>query len=125
MAMSAIVFMNTPISTLRKSGWDGYNAKPLTFSAASKARSLLIMLMGGDRFEGMSIVPCGDGVIQFEWHRGQKSLEFEMAKGNQINYLKWDPAHGVEDEGFVEQSDTNALIEMIDWFKQRESTPAP
>ena len=61
-----------------ESGWDGENAMPLRPEALANAIALLIFMKASlPSFKEPFIAPTIDGYLQFEWHSGTKTLEFE------------------------------------------------
>jgi hypothetical protein len=65
------------------------------------------------------IVPMTRGRLQFEWHRGNRTLEFEFEKGETIHYLKWDSDEGIEEEEVVSVYQTDKIESLLRWFSSR------
>lgn len=59
---------------LRK-GWDSYAGKPISTNMRTAAFQLILDLATVDT-PRPSVVPIGDGTIQFEWHT--KDIDFEI-----------------------------------------------
>ena len=56
------------------------------------------------------------GRLQFEWHRGNRSLELEFESPTLIHFLKYDPDHDVEEEDVFSVEHTTRLMELLRWF---------
>ncbi len=61
-------------------------------------------------------MPVPGGRLQFEWPRGEKSLELEFETATTIHFLKWHPEEGIEEEGTYDRSDLDRSIQLIKWF---------
>ncbi len=99
------------ISALEQN-WDGYNAPPLTQELIDAARILV------DVLDGIAcrpnVVPLSGGGVQFEWHNGPQSLELGIEGFDHVNYLKYDPRYGMEEDGFISlPEDTCIEIQRI------------
>jgi hypothetical protein len=108
--------MNQELTRLTqlKRNWDGYNAQPLKEDLIDAARSLV------DLLEGVAcrpkVVPLSEGGVQFEWHNGPQTLEFGIEDAGDVNYLKYDPRHGIEEDGAVSLDDCDSLRALVAWF---------
>lgn len=102
-------------------GWDGYGAAPIDSGSLADALGAARILARG-LGPTPAVVPMSRGRLQFEWHRGGRSLELEFGGGGEIRYLKWDPAAGVEDEGVVPPSDPTRILDLTEWFSRRPPT---
>jgi hypothetical protein len=58
-----------------------------------------------------SIVPLGDGGIQFEWHRKQQDLEITFAADDTPQFFYQNRATGVEQIGLA--SDVTNLAQLL------------
>lgn len=95
--------------------WDGYGAPALDRDILNAARQFNARLAGSITVQPL-VVPMSSGVLQFEWHQGQKILELEVEDPATIHYLKWHPAEGLEEEDVFPIGDTEKAISLIDWF---------
>jgi hypothetical protein len=81
--------------------WDGYGAAPLDEQLVQDALRMLLGLMEYDT-PAPSVVPLGDGGIQFEWHRHGKNLEIEFPAGGSPSFYYYEDDSDRESEGLVE-----------------------
>lgn len=95
--------------------WDGYGADPIDARTIKSARKFLRSLPSVVD-KAPSVVPMTRGRLQFEWHRGQKSLEVEFETPDTIHYLQYDPATGVEDEGVLNVAERSKVAAILRWF---------
>lgn len=58
-------------------GWDGYGGRPVSFTCAQFAANLLERLFQ-EGVPAPSLVPGGDGTLQFEWHRNLYDVEVDV-----------------------------------------------
>jgi hypothetical protein len=56
------------------------------------------------------------GRLQFEWHRGNRSLELDFETKDKLHYLKWDSDLGIEDEDVISVSDVCGIHGLLRWF---------
>jgi len=56
------------------------------------------------------------GRLQFEWHRGDRSLELEFETSDRLHYLKWDSDTNIEEENVISVSDTDTIHSLLRWF---------
>ncbi len=77
--------------------WIGYGADPID-SKVIEAASRFIDLLPSDAISTPQVVPMTRGRLQFEWHRGNRSLELEFETPALIHYLKYDPDREIEEE---------------------------
>jgi hypothetical protein len=96
-------------------GWDGYGAPAIDPSIIASAQQLIRALPGNLAFRPR-VVPLSTGSLQFEWHQGKKVLELEFETPDAIRFLQWHPEQGVEEEETFPASDTNKVVELIQWF---------
>jgi hypothetical protein len=99
--------------------WDAQGAYPVTPSIIQAARRLISSLPSGIKNrEGATpaVVPLRKGNLQFEWHKGPKTLELEIENPSTIHYLKFHPEAGIEEEDCCDITDTKTLAELIRWF---------
>jgi hypothetical protein len=102
------------ISTLQ-SDWNGYGAIPVD-SEIIAASSEFINECGSEFPDIPRVVPMTRGRLQFEWHRGNRSLEIEFEDPLTIHYLKWDSDLRVEEEDTLEIADQGAIKGLLKWF---------
>ena len=102
-----------------EANWDGQGALRIDPAIVDAARALVSRLPA-DAKSGISaipaVVPMRKGNLQFEWHKGSRTLELEVENAATIHYLKYDPEAGVEDEDFCAITDTDTLAGLIQWF---------
>jgi hypothetical protein len=95
--------------------WDGYGAIPIDRGVIGAAEDF-IRSLPGDIATTPTVVPMTRGRLQFEWHRGGRSLELEFESRDRLHYLKWDPDTGVEEEEIIAADDTGAVLALLRWF---------
>ena len=106
--------------SLLEANWDGYGAEPLSREILAAAAEFARWLSGSSSpcGESPTITPMTGGRVQFEWHRGQRSLELEFESPTEIHYLQWDSETGVENEDVIPAADREALGALIRWFAE-------
>jgi hypothetical protein len=105
--------------------WNGYGAIPIDRAIIASASRFIENF--GEQFCGSPrIVPMTKGRLQFEWHRGNRSLEMEFEDPDNIHYLKWDSDDAFEEEGIVPISDPDVINTVLAWFssEKRNADPA-
>lgn len=95
--------------------WSGYRASPIDRGVIQTAKEV-VWALPSDIIETPKVVPMTRGRLQFEWHRGNRSLELEFADGDQIHYLKWDPDVGIEEEDVIPVNDVDMIHALLRWF---------
>jgi hypothetical protein len=95
--------------------WNGYNASPICHQTIEAARDFILNLPS-DIATAPKVVPMTKGRLQFEWHRGNRSLELEFESAHKLHYLKWDSDAGIEDEGVISVHDTDKIHTLLRWF---------
>jgi hypothetical protein len=95
--------------------WNGYGAEPIRQPILAAAHSLADWLPT-EAGRLSQVVPMTRGRLQWEWHRGQKSLELELETPTTIRFLQWNPRQNVEVEDSVEVTDRDAIAGLIAWF---------
>ena len=95
--------------------WSGYSAGPIDRDVIQSAKEF-IWGLPNDIIGMPTVIPMTRGRLQFEWHRGNRSLELEFADVNQIHYLKWDPNAGVEEEDVIPVNDMAKVHSLLRWF---------
>lgn len=68
-------------------------------------------------------MPLSSGGIQLEWHVGPRVLELEFETPETIHYLRWDPAHGVQDEDTYPVADRARSESLIGWVRSDDWSP--
>jgi hypothetical protein len=97
--------------------WNGYGACPID-PEVIRAASKFINLLPDDTISAPQIVPMTQGRLQFEWHRGHRTLELELETPTLIHYLKFDEDRGIEEEATLPVDDLARLVELVHWFHQ-------
>jgi hypothetical protein len=106
------------LSELRKladleANWDGYQADPIDPDILKAAERIAETM---PLFAGLpSVVPMTRGRLQFEWHKGSRSLEIEVEDPETIHWLKFD-TEGIEEEATASSYDTQAIYDLLNWF---------
>jgi hypothetical protein len=95
--------------------WNGYGAIPIDRGVIGAAEDF-IRSLPGDIATTPTVVPMTRGRLQFEWHRGNRSLELEFESSDRLHYLKWDSDAGVEQEEILSAGDTGAVLALLRWF---------
>jgi hypothetical protein len=75
--------------TALTTGWDGYNAKPVSFTCASFTAQLLEVLFESD-VPPPQLVPGSDGTLQFEWHMNGFDLEVDVLAPYEVFAVRHD-----------------------------------
>lgn len=97
--------------------WNGYGASPIDPDVIESA-SKLINRLPADAVSPPQVVPMTRGRLQFEWHRGRRSLELEIETPTLVRYLKYDADEGIEEEATLPIEDTSGLMELLRWFHE-------
>jgi hypothetical protein len=98
-----------------KHGWDGYGAIPISSTIVTRAGEFTHEY--GALFPGSpQVVPMSKGRLQFEWHRGNRTLEIEFGESSEIHYLKWDSDLDIDEEDVVSTTDRSAISDVLGWF---------
>ena len=100
--------------------WNGYGAGPID-PKVIEAASRFVDLLPLDVVSTPQVVPMTRGRLQFEWHRGHRSLELEFESPTLIRFLKYNPDRGIEDEDVLSVDDTTRLMELLRWFGAESS----
>jgi len=98
-----------------KPNWDAQGACRIDATLIAAARAFGAELPS-DLIVAPKVVPMAKGNLQFEWHDGERTLELEFEAPRTVHYLKWDPVESVEEEGFIEPTETEKAEELIRWF---------
>ncbi len=105
-------------------GWDGYEAIPINPTIIAEARAFIGEF--GALFPGApQVVPMSKGRLQFEWHRGNRTLEIEFGESSGIHYLKWDSDLGIDEEDIVSTTDRRAIATVLGWFSSEKRDADP
>jgi hypothetical protein len=78
--------------------WDSYGSKKVNREIISRSLFVLERIMD-EASPAPSIVPLGDGGIQFEWHRKQQDLEITFTADDTPQYFYQNRATGMEQLG--------------------------
>lgn len=65
---------------------------------------------------GAKIVPMTRGRVQFEWHKGNKSLEIEVETPRQLHYLLFNSETGYEEENITPIDYDLGILLLLGWF---------
>jgi hypothetical protein len=95
--------------------WSGYPAIPIDRGVIQAAMEF-IRALPSDIVTTPRVVPMTRGRLQFEWHRGNRSLELEFENSDRIHYLKWDSDAGIEEEDVIPVRDTAKIQALLRWF---------
>jgi hypothetical protein len=95
--------------------WDGYDAEPINKQIIEVAEELVLSLPS-DIVPTPKVVPMTRGRLQFEWHRGSRSLELEFETPAIIHYLKWDTDASIEEEDAFSVTDIAKVLGLLHWF---------
>jgi hypothetical protein len=75
---------------LLRQNWDSQGARSVDSGIIAAARYMISALPERVK-SGVSVpavVPMRKGNLQFEWHKGPKTLELEIESPNSVHYLK-------------------------------------
>ena len=95
--------------------WDGYEGPALDRAVLDAARRFVTRIAAVVKQPPL-VVPMSSGVLQFEWHQGQRILEMEVEDSATIHYLKWDPAQGIQEEDVFGIDDVETAVVLLRWF---------
>ena len=95
--------------------WSGYSASPIDHDLIQAAKEF-ISALPRDIIATPKVVPMTRGRLQFEWHRGNRSLELEFESSDRIHYLKWDSDAGIEEEDAIPVKDRAKIRDLLRWF---------
>lgn len=97
-----------------REGWDGYRARPVSFSIAVFAHNMLGRLF----LQGLpppDLVPGYAGDVQAEWHIGNTDIELHVRAPNNVIAWRATPATGEDGEEIELKNDFTVVG---DWIKQ-------
>jgi len=95
--------------------WSGYGASPIDPDRIQAAKAFILALPC-NLIATPKVVPMTRGRLQFEWHRGNRSLELEFESSDRIHYLKWDSDAGIEEEDVMPVNDGARIHALLRWF---------
>jgi hypothetical protein len=95
--------------------WNGYGAQPIDVELIEQAKRFVEQL-SDNIIDTPTVVPMTRGRLQFEWHRGNRSLELVFESRGRIHYLKADDDTGVEEENILLIGQTPEIEELLRWF---------
>lgn len=98
-------------------GWDGYNAPRIEAAILAAAKELVNRVVLKFPW-APAVVPMSNGSCQFEWHRGNRTLELEFENAQDIHFLQWDSDSGVEEEAILPVSAVQEIEKLLDWFTE-------
>ncbi len=98
-----------------QANWNGYGASPIDREIIQTAKNLVVSLPAV-QIAAPQVVPMTRGRLQFEWHRGSRSLELEFESPTTLHYLKCDPAEALEEEDVLSITQTRELHDLLIWF---------
>jgi hypothetical protein len=90
--------------------WDSYGAREINCDLIGQSLAILEQIMETSS-PAPSIVPLGDGGLQFEWHRRQQDLEIEFSSENTPRFFYRNRTTGIEQEGFA--GDVTKLAQLL------------
>lgn len=82
--------------------WDSYGGKATNRDLIKQSLFILGLVMQSDS-PAPSVVPMGDGGIQFEWHRRQQDLEIVFPADEAPRFYYRNRATAAEEEGFANE----------------------
>jgi hypothetical protein len=95
--------------------WSGYGAGPIDPDRIRAAKAFMSALPC-DLIATPKVVPMTRRRLQFEWHRGNRSLELEFESSDRIHYLRWDSDAGIEEEDVIPVDDGARIDALLRWF---------
>lgn len=95
--------------------WNGYGAIPIDRNIGAAAERFIEMLPA-NVVTTPAVVPMTLGRLQFEWHRGNRSLEIEFESPASIHYLKCDDDLDISEEEIIPANSTAELHALLRWF---------
>ena len=94
--------------------WSGYGDVAIDRRVIRAAEDFILSLPS-DIITTPKAVPMTRGRLQFEWHRGNRSLELEFETSDRLHYLKWDSDANIG-EDVISVSDTDMIHSRLRWF---------
>ncbi len=95
--------------------WNGYGAQPIDVELIEQAKCFIERLPD-NIIHTPAVVPMTRGRLQFEWHRGNRSLELEFESSGRIHYLKADDDTSLEEEDILLTNQAPEIEELLRWF---------
>ncbi len=96
-------------------GWNGYGAQKID-EITIEAAMQFVNDIPKDAIATPLVVPMTGGRLQFEWHRGNRSLQFEFKDPRRIQYLKADDDVGIEEESSLFVWQAYEILRLLHWF---------
>jgi hypothetical protein len=100
-------------------GWDGYQARPVSFVNASFALQMLNNICGVET-PAPQIVPGVSGDLQIEWHTLQGDLELHVKGPNNVH--AWRAMANGDSDG-MEMDFTNDFAVVAQWVREVTEPP--
>jgi hypothetical protein len=97
--------------------WNGYGTDRAALDVI-EAASRFIDHLPPDAISTPQVVPMTRGRLQFEWHRGNRSLELEFETPTFVHYLKYDPDQAMEEEATLSLDETPRVMELLHRFHE-------
>lgn len=95
-------------------GWDGYQGEPVSFAAANFTLDVLNNIMWDDA-PTPSLVPCGAGDLQIEWHLLSGDLELHVRGPHDVSayYVQ------TEDDGDIQEAEIETDFTVVaEWLRE-------
>lgn len=77
-------------------GWAGDGTEAISPEVAALAKSFILSLFRETGVRNPYVLPAAEGGIQFEWHDGARSLEFEVLPDKNVIFCLFDPETSTE-----------------------------
>lgn len=102
--------------------WDGYGAPRIGSDVANSATKL-VQIVSKSIPITPSVVPTTTGGVQLEWSVAGRSLELEVVSATDVEFLRYAPNDGIEDEGvfpLMQPTGMLKLAELLGWLERGE-----
>src|SRR5690349_16223318 len=76
--------------------WDGHGAPPVDRALLTAVRAWGQDMPGWAFAPPPAVVPLSSGAVQLEWRCADRLLELEFETPDQLHFLRWQPARGIE-----------------------------
>lgn len=102
-----------------RTGWNGYQAQPITGIAIDVACHLIRLIAKQHWFTAQEktfpnvIVPVPNGGVQFEWRRATRELEVGIDPDGTLSYLSIENVAGKEIEKEAERAELAEILKQI------------
>ncbi len=95
--------------------WDGRGAPPVDRALLRAVRAWSQDLPGWAFATPPAVVPLSSGGLQLEWRFADRLLELEFETSDQLHFLRWHPARGIDEEDTFPATDRSRAEQLVAW----------